>query len=106
MTYYILDGRDAVRVTFEQWSISFGTSDRVVAKTELLDGSATVSTVFLGLDHQFLDGGPPHIFETMVFGGELDSEQDRYSTWAEAEAGHDEMVSRVLGTNVIPLKKA
>lgn len=34
----------------------------------------------------------------MVFweGGSLDQEQERYATWAEAEAGHAAMVARVL----------
>lgn len=53
-----------------------------------------VSTVFLGLDHQYGDG-PPLLFETMVFGGPLDHEMNRYSTWNEAEKGHQEMVERV-----------
>jgi hypothetical protein len=46
-----------------------------------------VSTVFLGLDHSFGEG-PPQLFETMIFGGEHDEYQERYSTWDEAEAGH------------------
>jgi len=28
----------------------------------------------------------------MIFGGERDGEQDRYTTWAEAELGHMETV--------------
>jgi hypothetical protein len=31
----------------------------------------------------------------MVFGGPLDQEQDRYSTWEDAEAGHAEMEKKV-----------
>jgi hypothetical protein len=50
-----------------------------------------VSTVFLGLDHQWGDG-PPLVFETMIFGGEHDQYQERYSTWDEAEAGHKQGV--------------
>jgi hypothetical protein len=65
-----------------------------VARTELPDG-VSVSTVFLGLDHRFGNNGPPLVFETMVFCGALDGEQVRYSTWAEAEAGHEAMVARV-----------
>jgi hypothetical protein len=37
-------------------------------------------------------GGPPLIFETMVFGGSKDGEMDRYSTKEEAEKGHEAMV--------------
>jgi hypothetical protein len=31
----------------------------------------------------------------MVFGGPLDHEQDRYSTWDEAIRGHEAMLERV-----------
>jgi hypothetical protein len=50
-------------------------------------GEQKVSTVWLGLDHQFL-GGPPLIFETMIFGGPHDRECTRYCTEADAIAGH------------------
>lgn len=51
--------------------------------------------MFLGLDHRFGSSGPPLIFETMVFGGSLDQEQDRYATIDEAKTGHLKMVWRV-----------
>ena len=55
-----------------------------------------VSTVWLGLDHNFLESAKPLIFETMVFKGsgwgELDME--RYSTEAEAIKGHKKMVRK------------
>jgi hypothetical protein len=54
-----------------------------------------VSTVFLGLDHNFGGGGPPILWETMVFGGPLDGEMDRYSSVAEAKAGHQAMCAKV-----------
>jgi hypothetical protein len=67
-----------------------------------------VSTVWLGLDHNFF-GGPPLIFETMVFtlrdepyvmpsGTEYwweGVEQYRYSTLVEAEAGHTRILEMV-----------
>jgi hypothetical protein len=52
------------------------------------------STVFIGLDHNWGEG-PPLVFETMIFGGEFDQYQYRYSTWAEAEAGHAVAVGMV-----------
>lgn len=61
-------------------------SKRVVAQHQL--GESHVSTVFLGLDHNFKIGGPPLLFETLIQGGPLDGEQDRYATWSEAVAGH------------------
>ena len=59
-------------------------------------GKSHVSTVFLGLDHNFSKKGPALVWETMVFGGELDQEQDRCSGSREqAEAMHERMVKRV-----------
>ena len=66
-----------------------------VAETTLSDGK-WISTVWLGLDHQFGDG-PPLIFETMVFTSPTnmdEQEVDRYSTLTEAEEGHKAMVLR------------
>jgi len=59
-------------------------------------GKVNVSTVWLGLDHQWGDG-PPLIFETMVFGGrgKLADAQQRYATREQALAGHAEMVRAV-----------
>lgn len=76
------------------WADWFGTADRHVGIEER-DG-IKVSTVFLGLDHNFLLDGPPLLFETMVFGGEFEGEQERYSTWDEAELGHRAMVAKVF----------
>lgn len=55
-------------------------------------GDARVSTVFLSLDHGF-GGGPPLVFESMVFGGEHHEAQWRYSTWQEAVDGHAAIVA-------------
>lgn len=78
-------------MTLKQWAESFETRHdfKRVAQTTLPNGR-WVSTVWLGLNHQYGDG-PPLIFETMVFPspddmGEMDCE--RYSTEAEAIAGH------------------
>lgn len=51
-------------------------------------GDITVSTVYLGIDHSFTGDGPPLIYETMIFGGELHEEQARYSTREQALEGH------------------
>lgn len=55
----------------------------------------SISTVWLGLNHAW--SGPPLIFETMVFGGEFDGEQERYSTLEEAIKGHEAMIEKVHG---------
>lgn len=56
---------------------------------------AEISTVWLGLNHNWMPDGPPLIFETMVFGGSFDQHQERYSTEAEALAGHARIVEMV-----------
>lgn len=66
---------------------------RVLRQTELLPGRVMVSTVFLGTDSSW-GAGRPIVFESMIFGGPLDQEQDRYSTREEALAGHEELVAR------------
>lgn len=91
---YVLLNRTPVAVDAETWAIWFGKNDRTVARTHLKD-DCFVSTVFLGLDHNYAIDGEPLLFETLVFGGPLDGEMDRYSTWAEAERGHERMVNAV-----------
>ena len=90
-TYYILEGKEVKAVDLLIWAKWFETEDRVVAKTSI--GKAEVSTVFLGMDHNWANG-PPLLFETMVFGLE-DDYQERYSTWDEAEVGHAKTVAWV-----------
>jgi hypothetical protein len=88
MTNYILDGKTVVECDdILKWGLWFEKADRRVAETEK-DG-IRVSTVFLGIDYSFGEGRPL-LFETMIFGGEHDEEQWRYSTWEEAEKGHEE----------------
>lgn len=55
-----------------------------------------ISTVFLGVDHSYGGGGPPILFETMVFGGPLDGEFDRCSTWEKAVEMHAQMRLRAI----------
>ena len=75
---------------------------RTVRKTKLTSNDGTmeceVSTVFLSIDHNFTDEGPPIVFETLVFGGPMADWMRRYATWTEAETGHEEMVELVRQT--------
>ena len=85
--FYVLRDREPVKVdSVEQWAREFEKSDWKVAETKL--PGVQVSTVFLGFGHAFA-GGPPLLFETMIFGGKHDEYQARYSTWEEAEKGHE-----------------
>lgn len=72
-------------------------SGRTFVKQEYV-GKAWVSTVFLGINHNFGLDGDPVLFETMVFmegKGGHDEHMDRYCTWAEAEEGHQAIVDMV-----------
>ena len=85
--WYILEGKTPV---FEPNTLTAGRffesiDNMIVARTTVDD--VLVSTIFLGIDHNFGDG-PPLLFETMIFGGTEDSYQERCSTWEEAEEQH------------------
>ena len=56
--------------------------------------SVWISTVWLGLDHNLWSGGPPLIYETMVFPGGTYRELycERYATEEQARAGHERAV--------------
>lgn len=66
-----------------KWAVAFEKNDHRVAWDEI--GGVQVSTVFLGIDHNFFREGPPILFETMIFGDPNNEEfQRRYRTRAEA----------------------
>ena len=90
--HYVLKDKEPVPVDLMTWAKWMEDADRHVAKDTI--GDSDISTVFLGLNNQFGEGAPM-LFETLVFGGLLDNEMDRYSTWEQAEKGHTEMVERV-----------
>ncbi len=89
--YYKLEGKAPVKTTLAQWVSKF-TLDFREAYAELTIGgvSVSVSTIFLGLDHNH--SGPPLLFETLIFGGEHDRRRWRYCTWPEAKTRHTEVV--------------
>jgi len=101
---YILVGHEPTPVEdVLEWAKWFETGDRRVAGTRIW--WVEVSTVFLGLDHNFgfEEGERPILFETMVFGGLLDGEQERYATWDEALAGHQRLVREVMLAHFNPM---
>jgi hypothetical protein len=91
-------------MTWAYW-LEKGRAQRVLAQEEL-EGGYWISTVFLGLNHQYNPKGSPLWFETMIFappdGKPLELIRpgyipkhgpevfcDRYTTLAEALAGHE-----------------
>jgi hypothetical protein len=93
--HYVLNDDHSVRpAELLEWAAAFNDTDKRRVARDELDG-VSVSTVFLGLDHSFGEG-PPLIFETLIFGGKLDQEMWRYSTWDEAVAGHKHAVAQAI----------
>lgn len=103
--YYKLQGKLAVPCQDAvEWAMWFETATRRVKETQI--GRVWVSTIFLGLDHNFacVFGDPlggeadhlPHLFETMAFDGRSEDKLgpelycNRCGTWEEAEAQHEE----------------
>jgi hypothetical protein len=89
--YYDRQGKP---MSLWEWANSMEAAhDRHVAEDYV--GEVRVSTVWMGLDHNWLRTGLPLIFETMIFGGNHDMECWRYPTEAAALAGHDQALSLV-----------
>lgn len=91
--YYDKNGKP---LTLMQWATLFEDLDYKRIGSDEKDG-VKVSTVWLGLDHNF-DDGKPLIFETMVFGGKDDQWQERWSTLSEAVAGHQWAVNKFFSS--------
>jgi hypothetical protein len=60
--------------------------EKRIVKQEYI-GDIHVSTVFLGLDHGW-KSSVPILWETMIFGGEHDQYQERYTSYEDAVEGH------------------
>lgn len=98
MNYKLVGHRPVPVSDVIEWALEFEKTNRVVAKSHV--GDLLISTVFLGVDHNFLDIGPPLLFETMVFDENGDGiDRQRYSTWDEAQAGHDAIVKKLIEAN-------
>ncbi len=95
MRHAILNGKEVVPADLMTWAmwLENNPQQKRVAETFMDDGTR-ISTVFLGLDHSF-HPGVKLWFETMVFGGDLDGEMNRYETYQQAEAGHAVMIKQV-----------
>ena len=93
--YYAVNGRPMAMM---EWAIVFSNYRHIGEDYLRIRGhTLRVSTVWLGLDHNWNPNGPPLIFETMVFEHDLIFEDlmCRYSTLAQAQRGHHLMVRAV-----------
>lgn len=90
-----------MKVDLEQFGFRKGFSyeDRFDLKTQV--GDYLVSTVDLGINHQYVKELPPLYYETMIF--KVKNEKvnyrelycDRYTTEEEARIGHQEAIEWV-----------
>lgn len=109
--HYILDKwHQPIEVDLMAWANWVGDPKNKIVKQEDVK-TLWVSTVFLGLDHNWGDKGPPILFETMVFGMKADGEmnmggeyQDRCATWEEAEEMHKKGVEFAVKYQTWPEK--
>lgn len=90
--YYILVNKVPVKIedTMEwcKWILA-NDENRYIAKDIVCD--CRIITFFFGMITESL----PKLFHITVIGGVLAGENETYSTWQEAEAGHKRMVERV-----------
>lgn len=97
---YILDEKNQPVASKASWEWMRENWHRKIVGKTIFPNGTTVSTVFLGLDHGF-DKGAPVLWETMVFGAPEGSAyqeewQDRYTSYADAVAGHIEVVKALI----------
>jgi len=91
--YYMTDDGNVHLTTNEREWIMKVHNNRIVDQTTV--GDYLVSTVFLGIDHNF-GRGLPILFETMVFNNKHNELYcDRYHTKQEAVEGHKKIVGMV-----------
>lgn len=97
--HYILepDGKIRTEPDLLTWAAWYEKADERRIAQDKLPNDVRVSTVFLGIDHNWNLEGPPILFETMIFGGKHDQFQDRYATKDEAIAGHAKALELAKG---------
>jgi hypothetical protein len=89
--------RQGNNISVEEWG-EIHSTDKIVAQEHV--GDYFVSTVWIGIDMNYSDEGPPLIFETMVFKQPPGSERLgdveecwRWATEEEAHTGHGLLVT-------------
>lgn len=102
ITHYVLDkdGNAVPTADHDEWGAFMEHGQRHVGFYDA--NGVKVSTVFLGIDHSFgfdicsdTDKAKgPILWETMVFGGPMDSYMERYRSAEAARQGHARILSR------------
>lgn len=90
--YILKDGKPVKVKDLIEWARWFEKSKERIVKLTTIKNDIRVSTVFLGLDHNYSGKGKPILWETMIFGGPHDQYQQRYTSRKYAMKGHAEAV--------------
>lgn len=98
---YILNeqGQPVAEADLMKWARWLETRSHCIVKQEWVE-DVRVSTVFLGLDHNFSKKGPPVLWETMTFSNYAKFKYDCNrcaGNREQAEAMHERMVEKVKG---------
>lgn len=106
--YYALGENGNPRVcSMEEFTELYRDNKRRIVKQENV-GKYFVSTVFLGLDHNYSETGPPILWETMVFHPNPDKTETRFKkieldgytercsgNQEQAEAMHERVLAKI-----------
>ena len=101
---YVLDERGEPKRCndVERWAQWFAKDERRAVRKNTFrvnEHEVTVSTVFLGMDHNWSRQRWPILWETMIFGLDGDDQpQWRYSSRDDAIRNHERLVDELLTT--------
>ncbi len=91
---YRLRGRKPIPCGLFQFGLGLEYGERDVGETTI--GPYWISTKFIGMRQTPVEREPPLVFETALFEeGEFVAVIERYSSWEEAESGHEKAVEVV-----------
>jgi hypothetical protein len=92
--YILKDGKPVLEPNLMKWAMWIEHSpERVMARWQ--KGGVVVTTIFIGVDHNFSGKGEPTLWETMVRGGRLHGFMCRYNSARLAKRGHQRIVKMV-----------
>jgi len=90
--YYKLDDKyNVVPCSMEEWTVYFEGKHRLLKNTTIKD--VVISTIFLGINTS--GNKKPFLFESMVFGDSDGDYIEKYTSYDEAIAGHNALVSKM-----------
>lgn len=92
-TYYDRNGNPLTDLM--EWATLLNDPEYKRVAWDELPAGGHLSTVWMGIDHEFFGRGPPIIFETMAFPVEQYDIQERYATLEDARAGHARILAEL-----------